>query len=59
VEYAIAWTDAFRARVKLGSRLPVYLDLDTHWKSVSLTHSVEFTVREVDAAEFYLASVLE
>jgi hypothetical protein len=39
--------------------LPVYLDLDTHWKSVSLTHSVEFTVREVDAAEFYLASVLE
>ena len=88
VEYAIAWTDTFRARVKLGSRLPVYLGgmaalslaikyttvcrfrldelvakcmhhLDTRWKSVSLTHSVEFTVREVAAAEFYLAAVLE
>jgi hypothetical protein len=88
VEYAIAWTDAFRARVKLSSRLPVYLagmaalslaikyttvfrfrlnelvvkcmhHLDTCWKSASLTHSVHFTVREVAAAEFYLAAVLE
>jgi hypothetical protein len=88
VEYAIAWTDAFRARVKLGSRLPVYLagvaalslaikyttvfrvrldelvvkcmhHIDTRWKSVSLTHSAAFTVREVAAAEFHLAAVLE
>jgi hypothetical protein len=88
VEYAIAWTDSFRARAKLSSRLPVYLagmaalslaikyttvfrfrlnklvvkcmhHLDTCWKSASLTHSVQFTVREVAAAEFYLAAVLE
>jgi hypothetical protein len=55
---AIKYTTVFRVRL---DELVVKCmhHIDTRWKSVSLAHSAAFTVREVAAAEFHLAAVLE